>query len=195
LSLELLVGYILNSPPFLNASVPCPHFSYANEEVFQAVDAFELGSQAMVEIETQTEGIEYIVWFSVDWMFWRFLLNLKGQCTKHREFPPPLSPPFCFLFGLELPRSCQRLREIKRWVVYENTVCYLKFDTLWNAWSRVWSRPRVTFPLFAIGLRRSWKRKTIQYGGISQFWRRFRAYFGIKGTMNTPSMPLVGFQP
>ena len=89
LSLELLVGSFLNSPPFLNASVPCPHFSYANEEVFQAVDAFELGSQAMVEIETQTGGIECIVWFWADWMFWRFLLNLKGQCTKHREFPPP----------------------------------------------------------------------------------------------------------
>lgn len=43
----------------------------------------------MVEIETQPGGIVYIVWFWVGWMFWRFPLNLKGQCTKHREFPPP----------------------------------------------------------------------------------------------------------
>lgn len=51
----------LNSPPFLNVSVPCPHFWYANGVVFQAVDAFELGSLAMVEIETQIEDIVYIV--------------------------------------------------------------------------------------------------------------------------------------
>ena len=73
-------------------NVPCPYFSYTNEEVFQAVNAFELGLRAMVEIETLTGGIVYIVWFWAGWMFWRFLLNLKGQCTKHREFPPSLSP-------------------------------------------------------------------------------------------------------
>lgn len=120
--------------------------------------------------------------WNTDWRHWIHCLILGGLdvlkvSAKPKRpvyeaswVPAAIVAAILFLFGLELQRSCQRLREIKRYIVYGNTVCYLKFDTLWNAWSRVWSRSRVTFPLFVIGLRRSWKRKTIQYGGISQFW-------------------------
>ena len=118
-------------------NVPCPYFSYTNEEAFQAVNAFELGSRAMVGIETQTGGIVYIVWFWAGWMFWRFLLNLKGQCTKHREFPPSLSP--CWFCRHDKIMSAAS-RNWRNLVMYGNTMCYLQssWNVLWKAWSRAW---------------------------------------------------------
>lgn len=142
--------------------------------------------------------------WNTDWRHWIHCLILGGLdvlkvSAKPKRpvyeaswVPAAIFAAILFLFGHELPRSCQRLREIKRYVVYGNTVCYLKFDKC--VIPRVVPFPR-DFPSFRDRAQEKLETKNNPIWWNIAVLRRFRAYFGIKGTMNTPSMSLVGFRP